>query len=41
MPKDGSERLELMRKYGCIYGRHDSKRRNDRPMSLHEVIHCP
>lgn len=36
-PKDGPDRLEAMRKYGCIYGRYDSKRKNDRPMSLHEV----
>lgn len=36
-PKDGPDRLEAMRKYGCIYGRYDSKRKNDRPMSLHEI----
>lgn len=36
-PPEGQERLEAMRKYGCIYGRYDSKRKNDRPMSLHEI----
>ena len=30
-------RIEELRKYAAIYGRFDSKRKNDRPMSLHEV----
>ncbi len=37
MPYDAPERLPLMRKYGAIYGRFDSKRKNEKPMSLHEV----
>ena len=45
MPMDAPGRLDLMRKYGAIYGRFDSKRKNEKPMSLHEVllnfvIHC-
>lgn len=46
-----SNRLEELRKYAAIYGRFDSKRKNDRPMSLHEIsvneaaaqlcLHCP
>ena len=32
-------RIEELRKYAAIYGRFDSKRKNDRPMSLHEVRH--
>ncbi|XP_076437184.1 NAB transcription cofactor mab-10-like isoform X2 [Babylonia areolata] len=44
-------RIEELRKYAAIYGRFDSKRKNDRPMSLHEIsvneaaaqlcLHCP
>ncbi len=30
-------RMELVRKYGAIYGRFDSKRKNEKPMTLHEV----
>ena len=37
MPMDAAGRLDLMRKYGAIYGRFDSKRKNEKPMSLHEV----
>ena len=35
--EDTPERLEKIRKYAAIYGRFDSKRRNDNNMSLHEV----
>ncbi|XP_070174894.1 NGFI-A-binding protein homolog isoform X2 [Littorina saxatilis] len=44
-------KIEELRKYAAIYGRFDSKRKNDRPMSLHEIsvneaaaqlcFHCP
>lgn len=34
---DHPNRIEELRKYAAIYGRFDSKRKNDRPMSLHEV----
>lgn len=44
-------KIEELRKYAAIYGRFDSKRKNDRPMSLHEIsvneaaaqlcLHCP
>ena len=37
MPHDAPGRLQLMRKYAAIYGRFDSKRKNEKPMSLHEV----
>lgn len=37
MPMDAPGRLDFMRKYGAIYGRFDSKRKNEKPMSLHEV----
>ena len=37
MPMNAAGRLDLMRKYGAIYGRFDSKRKNEKPMSLHEV----
>jgi hypothetical protein len=30
-------RLEELRKYAAIYGRFDSKRKNVKPMSMHEV----
>ncbi|XP_025077946.1 NGFI-A-binding protein 1-like isoform X5 [Pomacea canaliculata] len=48
---DHPNRIEELRKYAAIYGRFDSKRKNDRPMSLHEIsvneaaaqlcLHCP
>ncbi|XP_013381464.1 NGFI-A-binding protein 1 isoform X2 [Lingula anatina] len=31
------DRMDLVRKYAAIYGRFDSKRKNDKPMSLHEI----
>ena len=34
----GEERMQKIRKYSAIYGRFDSKRKNDKPMSMHEVI---
>ncbi|XP_067686825.1 titin homolog isoform X1 [Haliotis asinina] len=34
---DDPSRLDELRKYAAIYGRFDSKRKNDRPMSLHEI----
>ncbi|GFN75952.1 ngfi-a-binding protein 1 [Plakobranchus ocellatus] len=37
MNPDDPNRLDAMRKYAAIYGRFDSKRKNHRPMSLHEI----
>ena len=37
MQQDDPKRLEKMRMYGAIYGRFDSKRKNEKHMSLHEV----
>ncbi|GFR64026.1 NGFI-A-binding protein-like protein [Elysia marginata] len=37
MSSDDPNRLDAMRKYAAIYGRFDSKRKNHRPMSLHEI----
>ncbi|XP_050407506.2 NGFI-A-binding protein 1 isoform X2 [Patella vulgata] len=37
LPEDDPNRMEELRKYAAIYGRFDSKRKNDRPMSLHEM----
>ncbi|ESO86781.1 hypothetical protein LOTGIDRAFT_128532 [Lottia gigantea] len=37
MTEDDTGRMEELRKYAAIYGRFDSKRKNDRPMSLHEM----
>ncbi|KAK3106615.1 hypothetical protein FSP39_023686 [Pinctada imbricata] len=34
---DDPNHLELLRKYAAIYGRFDSKRKLDKPMSLHEI----
>lgn len=36
-PGEGSNRLDEMRKYAAIYGRFDSKRKNVKPMSMHEI----
>ncbi|CAE1176951.1 NAB [Acanthosepion pharaonis] len=37
MSPDDPNRMEELRKYAAIYGRFDSKRKNDKPMSLHEI----
>ncbi|KAL5010574.1 hypothetical protein ScPMuIL_012879 [Solemya velum] len=37
MNDDDPNRMDLLRKYAAIYGRFDSKRKNDKPMSLHEI----
>ncbi|KAH9496055.1 NGFI-A-binding protein 1 [Bulinus truncatus] len=37
MAADDPNRMAALRKYAAIYGRFDSKRKNDRPMSLHEI----
>lgn len=37
MTEDDPCRMDELRKYAAIYGRFDSKRKNDKPMSLHEV----
>ncbi|KAL3837141.1 hypothetical protein ACJMK2_022519 [Sinanodonta woodiana] len=37
MTDDEPNRMEELRKYAAIYGRFDSKRKNERPMSLHEI----
>ncbi|KAK3579273.1 hypothetical protein CHS0354_033351 [Potamilus streckersoni] len=37
MTDEDSNRMEELRKYAAIYGRFDSKRKNERPMSLHEI----
>ncbi|XP_013083099.2 uncharacterized protein LOC106068311 isoform X3 [Biomphalaria glabrata] len=37
MTADDPNRMAALRKYAAIYGRFDSKRKNDRPMSLHEI----
>ncbi|XP_071155368.1 NGFI-A-binding protein 1-like isoform X3 [Mytilus edulis] len=36
-PDDSPNRLDEMRKYAAIYGRFDSKRKNIKPMSMHEI----
>lgn len=36
-PADSPNRLEEIRKYAAIYGRFDSKRKNIKPMSMHEI----
>lgn len=35
---DDPNRMELLRRYAAIYGRFDSKRKSEKPMSLHEVF---
>lgn len=40
MSEDDPNRMEELRKYAAIYGRFDSKRKGEKPMSLHEVG-CP
>jgi len=37
MPEDDPSRLELLRKYSAIYGRFDSKRRQEKQMNFHEM----
>ncbi|XP_064595424.1 uncharacterized protein LOC135462023 isoform X2 [Liolophura sinensis] len=37
MTEDDPCRMDELRKYAAIYGRFDSKRKNDKPMSLHEI----
>ncbi|XP_029646848.1 inner centromere protein A isoform X2 [Octopus sinensis] len=37
MSPEDPNRMEELRKYAAIYGRFDSKRKNDKPMSLHEI----
>ncbi|CAL1545970.1 unnamed protein product [Lymnaea stagnalis] len=37
MALNDPNRMDALRKYAAIYGRFDSKRKNDRPMSLHEI----
>ncbi|XP_021345131.1 NGFI-A-binding protein 1-like isoform X4 [Mizuhopecten yessoensis] len=37
MPEDDPNRMEELRKYAAIYGRFDSKRKGEKPMSLHEI----
>ena len=37
MDEDNPEKMILLRKYSAIYGRFDSKRKNEGKMSLHEV----
>lgn len=34
---DDPNRMELLRRYAAIYGRFDSKRKSEKPMSLHEI----
>lgn len=36
-PDDHPDKNELLRKYGTIYGRFDSKRKSDKMMNWHEV----
>ncbi|XP_055995872.1 NGFI-A-binding protein 1-like isoform X2 [Ostrea edulis] len=35
--EDEPNRMEHLRKYAAIYGRFDSKRKSEKPMSLHEI----
>ncbi|XP_033732179.1 NGFI-A-binding protein homolog [Pecten maximus] len=37
MSEDDPNRMEELRKYAAIYGRFDSKRKGEKPMSLHEI----
>ena len=37
LPLENPYRMDEIRKYAAIYGRFDSKRKNEKPMSLHEV----
>ncbi|XP_005113303.2 uncharacterized protein LOC101847015 [Aplysia californica] len=37
MSSEDPIRMDALRKYAAIYGRFDSKRKNDKPMSLHEI----
>ena len=37
LPFDHPDRMDLLRKYGAIYGRFDSHRKNEKLLSLHEV----
>ncbi|CAG5131642.1 unnamed protein product, partial [Candidula unifasciata] len=51
MSTDDPHRMSALRKYAAIYGRFDSRRRNDKPMNMHEISvneaaaqlcgHCP
>ncbi|CAG5125958.1 unnamed protein product [Candidula unifasciata] len=37
MSTEDPTRMDAMRRYAAIYGRFDSKRKNHRPMSMHEI----
>merc|ERR1712226_1653231 len=37
LPFDAPNRMAMVRRYAAIYGRFDSKRKNEKPMSLHEI----
>ena len=37
MSDDEPDKMTLLRKYAAIYGRFDSKRKNEGKMTLHEV----
>ena len=37
MEDENPEKMTLLRKYSAIYGRFDSKRKNEFKMSMHEV----
>lgn len=39
MPETDPKRMEEIRKYAAIYGRFDCKRKPEKPLTLHEVIH--
>ena len=40
LSEDDPSHMDLVRKYSAIYGRFDSKRKNDKPMNFHEVTKC-
>ena len=38
MNEEGEKKMEEIRKFSAIYGRFDCKRKQDKPLTLHEVI---
>ena len=37
MPEEGGRKMDEIRKYSAIYGRFDCKRKQDKPLTMHEV----
>ena len=40
MPEEGGRKMDEIRKYSAIYGRFDCKRKQDKPLTMHEVNIC-